>query len=99
MDKPLSIVMRGHSGDALCEICGKRPGTAVVTDSTGCEAWACFHCRGIDPADYGEDEYGNPLAEENPTRYPPMAMLPNDHHPGPRCSCRECLWAHPKVQL
>lgn len=21
----------------------------------------------------------------------PMAMLPNDYHPGPRCSCRECL--------
>lgn len=20
-----------------------------------------------------------------------MAMLPNDHHPGPRCSCRDCL--------
>jgi len=25
----------------------------------------------------------------------PMAMLPNDHHPGPRCSCRECLREHP----
>lgn len=24
-----------------------------------------------------------------------MAMLPNDHHPGPRCSCRECLRQYP----
>lgn len=25
-----------------------------------------------------------------------MAMLPNDYHPGPRCSCRECLRAYPE---
>lgn len=24
-----------------------------------------------------------------------MAMLPNDYHPGPRCSCRECLSRYP----
>ena len=24
-----------------------------------------------------------------------MPMLPNDHHPGPRCSCRECLVTFP----
>jgi hypothetical protein len=24
-----------------------------------------------------------------------MVMLPNDHHPGPRCSCRECLRKYP----
>lgn len=27
----------------------------------------------------------------------PMAMLPNDFHPGPRCSCRLCLREHPDV--
>ena len=27
-----------------------------------------------------------------------MAMLPNDYHPGPRCSCRECLRAYPVPQ-
>jgi hypothetical protein len=27
-----------------------------------------------------------------------MAMLPNDHHPGPGCSCGECLRAHPAPQ-
>jgi hypothetical protein len=33
--------------------------------------------------------------------YVPMPMLPNDHHPGPRCSCRECLRLYPSdlVQL
>lgn len=25
----------------------------------------------------------------------PMAMLPNDYHPSPRCSCRECLRRYP----
>ncbi len=25
-----------------------------------------------------------------------MAMLPNDHHPGPRCSCGDCLSAFPE---
>lgn len=25
-----------------------------------------------------------------------MAMLPNDHHPGPRCSCRDCLDRYPR---
>ena len=24
-----------------------------------------------------------------------MAMLPNDYHPGPRCSCLECLIRYP----
>jgi hypothetical protein len=28
------------------------------------------------------------LYAQAPTR---MAMLPNEHHPGPRCSCRNCL--------
>lgn len=31
-----------------------------------------------------------------PERVAPMAMLPNDHHPGPRCSCRECLARYPE---
>lgn len=26
---------------------------------------------------------------------PGMAMLPNDHHPGPRCSCRPCVRDYP----
>ena len=25
----------------------------------------------------------------------PMAGLPNDNHPGPRCSCRDCLALYP----
>lgn len=25
----------------------------------------------------------------------PMPLLPNDHHPGPRCSCRECQGQYP----
>lgn len=25
----------------------------------------------------------------------PHYMLPNDHHPGPRCSCRDCFSAYP----
>lgn len=25
----------------------------------------------------------------------PMAMLPNDSHPGPGCSCEACMRAHP----
>lgn len=25
----------------------------------------------------------------------PMAMLPNDSHPGPGCSCEHCLRAYP----
>lgn len=29
----------------------------------------------------------------------PMAMLPNDHHPGPRCSCRDCLRQYPGPRL
>ena len=32
----------------------------------------------------------------NPAPHLPMAMLPNDHHPGSRCSCRECLQRFPK---
>lgn len=28
----------------------------------------------------------------------PMAMLPNDYHPGPRCSCRECLREYPGLE-
>lgn len=27
---------------------------------------------------------------------PQMAMLPNDHHPGPRCSCRDCQRRYPE---
>lgn len=26
----------------------------------------------------------------------PMPMLPNEHHPGPRCSCAACLTGHPE---
>lgn len=26
----------------------------------------------------------------------PMAMLPNEYHPGPRCACRDCLAAWPQ---
>ena len=26
---------------------------------------------------------------------PSMAMLPNERHPGPRCSCSECLRRYP----
>jgi hypothetical protein len=29
------------------------------------------------------------------SRREPMPMLPNDHHPGPGCSCRECLRRFP----
>jgi hypothetical protein len=25
------------------------------------------------------------------------AMLPNDHHPGAGCACRECLRSYPEV--
>lgn len=32
-----------------------------------------------------------PKCAAKKTSAPTMAMLPNDHHPGPRCSCRECL--------
>jgi hypothetical protein len=41
------------------------------------------------------------LVREAGVRYPAvtvspvMAMLPNDHHPGPRCSCAECLRRYP----
>jgi hypothetical protein len=28
----------------------------------------------------------------------PMAMLANDHHPGPRCSCRDCLRTHRVIE-
>ena len=37
---------------------------------------------------------GRKAAEQE---FPPkvaMAMLPNDHHPGPRCSCRDCVKGH-----
>ena len=29
----------------------------------------------------------------------PMAMLPNDSHPGPGCSCEACLRAHPEPEV
>jgi len=28
---------------------------------------------------------------------PPITMLPNDKHPGPACSCRECLRDYPET--
>src|SRR5574337_583833 len=28
-----------------------------------------------------------------------MNMLPNEHHPGPRCSCGDCLRAYPKMKI
>lgn len=28
-----------------------------------------------------------------------MALLPNDKHPGPGCSCRECLRAYPDLPV
>jgi hypothetical protein len=36
-----------------------------------------------------------PPKEELPRRIP-MAMLPNDRHPGPGCSCRDCLARYPE---
>lgn len=57
----LAVVYRAPDG--ACEICNNRPGTKLVS-AGGCEAWACFRCRGIDPADYGEDDFGNPLPDE-----------------------------------
>jgi len=38
------------------------------------------------------------LREMDPAPRTPMAMLPNDHHPSWRCSCRDCLSAFPEVQ-
>ncbi len=32
-----------------------------------------------------------------PSDPPQMAMLPNDHHPGPRCSCAYCLKKYPNL--
>lgn len=29
---------------------------------------------------------------------PQMAMLPNDHHPGPRCSCGDCQRRYPESE-
>lgn len=34
------------------------------------------------------------LAGSRPAE-PQMAMLQNDYHPGPRCSCRDCQRQHP----
>lgn len=45
-----------------------------------------------------DEEYQQALADaEKRDRYPPMAMLPNEHHPGARCSCRDCCWNFPDL--
>lgn len=36
-----------------------------------------------------------PASKSQERRFAAMAMLSNDHHPGPRCSCRECLSEFP----
>lgn len=59
----MNIVMRGHGPGALCEICDTRPGVRMA-NFDGCEAWSCYRCMGIDPADYGEDDNGKPLETE-----------------------------------
>jgi hypothetical protein len=38
---------------SMCDICGERPGTALLLSSAG-DTWACDECQGIDPADYDE---------------------------------------------
>lgn len=36
------------------------------------------------------------VSKDKAAATPTMAMLPNDYHPGPRCSCRECLRGFPE---
>jgi hypothetical protein len=38
-----------------------------------------------------DPDLGLPVPAQTSESEPQMAMLPNDYHPGPRCSCRECL--------
>jgi hypothetical protein len=48
-----------------CDCCGKR------RKLTQCwvgelETWACYRCQSVDPADYGEDDMGEPLPDDCP---------------------------------
>jgi hypothetical protein len=47
------------------------------------------------PATLSEPAKGQ--ADEQGEEAPTMPLLPNEYHPGPRCSCRECLTKYPGV--
>jgi hypothetical protein len=70
-----------------------------------CDQWnesgtACHAC-GLDKQRSNSSEVLTRICEvcqtvhSGPLCPRPMAMLPNDHHPGPGCSCRDCLSAYP----
>ncbi len=49
----------------------------------------CVHCGGE------HEDFAACAQVEQPAVPYGHSMLPNDSHPGPGCSCRECLRAHP----
>ena len=44
-------------------------------------------------------EHAKAISPEANRYYDEIARLPNDKHPGPACSCRECLRTYPSRDL